>query len=248
MIECIDPKIGAWINDYCLDDLAGPEVARFEEHMYACEYCRQEVLELSQLLRALRQYSQVLAEAPAGHWWPFGKLAFVVLVILAVLILSTPYVLRPAYSELAAITEERVPVLRGEASRLEAVQLYNQRNYQGALAVLESYMKSAPPDYQALYLSALCALHLSDRRLGGLHLSFNQDLVRQAIGYLDRAEPLAANDYAREDCYWLLGKAYLRLASKSQAAVYFQKILDLEQKGLIRKQPARQILTDLNTP
>jgi len=155
----------------------------------------------------------------------------------------------PSYYTLATLTSEFEPGNLKNESRGDdietALDQLRQKKYDAAIARLTSYSRSHPQNFQANYFLGLAYLGAGEENRLGWR-SFSTHHTEEAIRYLETAEKLAGdNQFYREDCLWLLGKAWLRLKEVEKAKQTWRAIVALPAPDLIHKEEARRLLTEL---
>lgn len=158
---------------------------------------------------------------------------------------SYAYFSRPNWFSLAQIQTDQQVTLRTAIPKGDFAEGLN--HYRGGRFTLahEQFMvaiENNPQNYFANYYAALTFLHEAERTLLGVSYEFDPVKVNSGIKYLKDALALAAdNNFYRQDCLWLLGKAFLMKGDLDEAQKRFEQILELD----VRDSGVRQKVTEL---
>jgi len=183
------------------------------------------------------------------HWRWSPVLAYAGAV--AVLVIGSAYTFfylnRPAYVDLALLQQEKFTAYRTTSSQAlpfqEGIHALDQRDFNEAITRFSAAARFKPESYAAHYYLSIAYLFHSEQKLPGLVYAFNPGDVDSAIVHLTTALRLAGNNmYYLEDCYWILGKAYLRLGRIEAARHQFETILALNSSNLSRQEAAKEML------
>jgi tetratricopeptide (TPR) repeat protein len=160
------------------------------------------------------------------------------------------YLSRPGYFELARIENERTSVLRSISTPANdfssGLKFFQDKKYEQTILALEIYLKENPDHYEANYYIGLAYLLEARKGIPGLSYKFDQANVDKGLKYLDRALQVSQeNQFYQEDCYWYLGKALLMKGELEKAKVQFEKIIDLNQLSLMRKEQGREMILQI---
>ena len=116
-------------------------------------------------------------------------------------------------------------------------------NYKAAVKNFNLYLQKNPDHFEANFYLGLSFLFDAKEGLLGYAYKFNQIKVETGITYLNKALFLANdNMFYQEDCYWYLAKACLMKNDNANAKENLQQILQLQQRNLVRKKKAQELL------
>lgn len=251
---CTDPSLQEWLYDYCLKNLSAEQTEKFELHLLQCTACQKEVAKMDRVFSAMRKTPEYFKKKLSTPQ-PWRGKRLLKYPIAAVLVLglgwtALAYWGTPSYYALATLSAEfEFDHMKGEVHRDDfatALDHLRQKKYDAAIAEFSGLVQAQPQNFQVNYFLSLAYLAAGEKiRLGWR--SFSTTHTQKALHYLETAEQLAGdNQFYREDCLWLLGKAWLRLEDVEKAKQTWRAILALPAPDLIHKAEARRLLAELN--
>lgn len=240
---------------YYLKILSAEEAEKFELHLFECRRCQQELDALQRAAQIMQQDQdyyrkksmvQPVVSPEISSFQYVRQFAFAALIFFIVGSAVYSWLSQPEYFQIAGLTHEtelvRLKGGAGESEFSKAVNDFREKRYNRALTGFLNYLKNNPEDYQANYFTGLT--HLAEGETQFLwYRRFDEVHTRKSIDYLQTAAQLAENNqFYREECLWLLGKAWLRLGEREKAIKMYQSLIDLPSPDIIYRESARQVL------
>ncbi len=241
-MNCAEVKKGEYISRYLLGELDEQEIRELEEHYFSCDDCF-EALKDALALRSVLQgehREQEVRRTPIPSTWAWGGLAAAVILLVGISVILLPALQRQPERDMTEMSQlaatEAPPYearrLRGAASEAdklfrEAMVLYQEGDYAGAIPGLEAAASSDPESTKALFFLGACYL-LTERPALAME-SFDRVVAHGDTPYLERTR-------------FYRTKALLRLGRLEEAREELERVVNL---GGEMETEARQILDRL---
>jgi len=245
---------------YAAGRLVEPEVEAFEQHLFACPSCVDQVEQAIEIRSGLTEPadSHVAPETRrlvARLWWPWFSALAAAAVLLAVgtgVWLRAPQPQAPIRSEPAAGSVQPAGPPRPSLSEMARVQppVYLSKTLRGFEDEARSQFREAMQDYQrGEYRAAIPRLEAAARLdpeapdirffLGICYLLTDQD--DSAIDHLAKTVALGETPYL-EEAHFYLAKAYLSKADLGKARLELERIIELQGD---REHEAQELMSQI---
>ncbi len=133
----------------------------------------------------------------------------------------------------------------GQEDLTTAQNLYRQGDLEGALRLLERYIRAFPHgemiDYVHYSAGAICLLSSSHSFLS-LFPSYDRERVLRGLGFLEIAANVSTNPRLVEDARWLRAKAFLMLHRPADA---IEELRRIELLNGVKGEQASRLITEI---
>ncbi len=259
--------------DYDGRRLSAHEMSEIETHLAECESCRNRLEDTGQEFQSMVDFVEDAGfanlsthpekAAPAGSYNGRAKIALNSIfaapkirlaLTFALILLTLSSILylqlnRHPYAKWAVIEKPDLEFQvrgRSEERLSNAVVHYQSGNLRQAISLFEQLIAEADSRqlyHFAHYYAGISYLLLSEKKIVGVTVDYQNDEVLAGIEHLQRVLNLTENRRYLEDVHWFLAKAYLRLADQNETLTELNKVLEFSGP---RRSQAKEIIDNLS--